>query len=1625
MTKDINPEAFTKHIDPAEFSNYDSTFDIPGYSDPTRLKQRQEEFPEHEFWKGKTVQPINLDNEQGENQQGINQQNLNQQGGDQQNLNQQGGDQQNVIQQDTPPTETKPVRTQVDYKIPINEFGKHDVRYLVHRNGQPYSPQKIQAFKLEFPLLDLEQQVSELLGDELNLDKQAQAFNLIRSNQDLIDRLDRNGDGQYTFADMYYTSRWNGGKGITAEQDAKYTQEWINGVNNKSFGRRIKQLMQSDRFDKPFEGVPLIGDIGNISALLKNRNASRVLLDRRRLALSPLSELAPGENLDETGAKGWTELISSYLSLPEQLFSFVTGGDFGSHDAKLDDWLLKHKDPMSYGFALWNPSYRQGADGVSQELAYWVPEGILMALTFGASSSNLLKHTKHLPKAQRLAGLYSSNLLNPRILSTKNIFTGSKTTHFLGNTILKNYPMTAKKLAPIQKTINFGSSTYKGALLETFRGTMMRDISNNNFIENVSSNPNTAWIVNNYPEANGLGHSMQFEVHDTKSKRLAYWFSETNQDSQGAFMLWGLFSQGIPQAARLAGSVKDFAMAKGKNILDTTLTSLSQIDLDKLKSSTNRWNWNTWIGRTPLNEEKLFDIRNQVNNDIVEAGQKQLSLFEDGADSLYFKDGSTAQNNSGYGAYAHGQHVDGQGIAPVRGTVTTILNDSDEITYQIIPEASTTDALFSPLNLRKGARDGISNETRLKLGIDYLQDPLRKRQLTVLDKNSRNLKNYNEGTLRRIQELESRDAGALTVDEYWPAELIQKEFSLEDFKDFDELQKFLVDKLEVQDAINQSIFLRVRDQAAAALELASKNNIFVTDGPMSRLTDNLVIGLTEVKKTRFGTKLIKQTLNNNNNKITASMVEELNKQIDLRGKYFHQESVEAVKLMNELFKKSEDTELASSFLEFFRMSNDLHNWPDINAFVRRQFFGGRLNDIKQVGALQKEMKGVMLNSVLSGPKTPLRALAGTATNTWYNAVTEAAGAYIIAGFGGDILGRQISAAKLASMMQMIPNAYKIFNINLKSKFKSDFSELKTRYNNPYDKDELNWEFGSQLIERDGTKAEKSALGLFNIARNLNNNTFAGWSTRALSAIDPTFKWILANTRSLELAYREVAQEAGGHIGKLKPEELAKVQDKHYKRLLNIDGELDVGRDSFLKKTYEEVTLTTEMTGVAKDIQALVQQYPLLEPFYFFARTGINGLNFSYKNTPLLSIIHREAIDILSHKGDDFTKLAKYGIENAEDLMTAKKIFTGRQAVGMAVVSTMAFLYQAGNLTGNGPADRTMKEAWKSGGWKENHLYLGNVGFNYSALEPFNVILSAIANIGDNMELMGSEWAEKRLQAVAFVVGRGITGKSYLSGLDQLMQIVQNPFSHQSSKAVMNVFNNSLPLAGMRNEFGKWINPYMKELNSSMWDSVRNRNQWLEGIASKPLPVKHDILNGKPINNWNIFGRSFNAISPIQLDIRSQSDGRKFLLESNYDLKTSTYSHNGYSLVKENHVRSHMQNLMGNAPIRYRGKTFKNPEEALSWIYKQPDIQISLKDMKKNVHDSEKMFVDPKDYPHNDAIKEVFDQARSYAWTEMNKPSHPIYPEIQRILAEKDGHNSITRETRNNILKLGFPQQFPE
>lgn len=112
---------------------------------------------------------------------------------------------------------------------------------------------------------------------------------------------------------------------------------------------------------------------------------------------------------------------------------------------------------------------------------------------------------------------------------------------------------------------------------------------------------------------------------------------------------------------------------------------------------------------------------------------------------------------------------------------------------------------------------------------------------------------------------------------------------------------------------------------------------------------------------------------------------------------------------------------------------------------------------------------------------------------------------------------------------------------------------------------------------------------------------------------------------------------------------------------------------------------------------------LLNLSFFFARTGINGLNLTYKNTPLFGALHRKSLDVMRATADDLTLVRKYGITSAADLANEKALFLGRQAMGTGVTLMGVSAYLSGNITGNGPQDRKLRQAWIDAGWKPRSI----------------------------------------------------------------------------------------------------------------------------------------------------------------------------------------------------------------------------------------------------------------------------------------------------------------------------------
>ncbi len=1274
------------------------------------------------------------------------------------------------------------------------------------------------------------------------------------------------------------------------------------------------------------------------------------------------------EDLKSSGSGAWFDFGADTLEAVGSIGDVMQGKSWHD-DSTLDDQILQHKNPNSQEFLVNNPLVTTEHSKDIYDGVYWASTGATLVATGGLAAGV----TKGIPLLGKAGAAY------------KGVVAGgigkSLAAEAVAQAAFRNYQDHSVGMMRREGLLTGLTDTFGGAA-EVFGPEVANGMASPTFkkYDHILTESGVALVGG--------------KIFQKLGKEI---FTKT-----GAVRSWGRGAQ-----------------------------SWAQKNMDQFATSTK--SYSTKIGDNLLSQEGFFIKAQQQADDFLEAGREQLKKGYEGAANAFSR--ATDEDgmlHSTYGAYKNGSQMIGQGWSKARSGIRQVINDLDEIAHSVGIRNSmqATDGLFSPVAMAKAAKAGISESKLAQWGKELVSDKNWKKQLHDLNPlKPATRREASDTALRSIQEIDGRDAASLSPDEYWGKELLNRPIDADDYETLSGIDKWALNNIEVAHAVNKNLLIQLRDSAQSAGAMVGKTDVFATDGVMTRIADNLTVGLSQIKSTRNTHKLARQMMKANNGKMTPEMMVDLMAETSKASQRIHRETREGINQMTNMLLERGDEDLAEALLDVFSMSNDVHNWKDWDAFMKQAIVGGKFKGKKQTGDLIKGLQKTMVQSILSGPKTPARAIMGTTVNTYLNAINEAFGATLRAPFTGDVVARKVAVAKMNGLFGMVPEAYEVFQRQWHSKFQANIADIQTRFTEAGSQFDELWEAKRIHVETQGTPGERAAFYINNITRNLTNNKLFSWSPRALAATDDTFLWLSARARSKEVAMRQVLEVNGNDFTKITPELLKEAEDIHFSHFLDADGNINIGDDAWLTKQFKEVTLTSELKGSAAQLDKVFNDIPLIKPFYLFARTGINGLNFTYKNTPLLGALHKESIAILSHQGDDFTELAEYGIKNAADLRSARNLFAGRQAMGATVVSTMGGMYMAGQLTGNGPADRQLRQQWMNAGWKPNHFYIGDVGFDYTTLEPYNVIFSAIADIGDNIELMGSEWAEKRLQAAAFVIGRGLQGKTYMSGLDQLMQLAQMK-PGALDKSVANIMNNSIPLAGMRNEFGKWVNPHMKELNSDMWTNIRNRNQASEGLAGvDKLPTKYDMLNGKPIKNWNIVGRSFNAVSPVGLDIRNDTPGRRLLLDSNYDLKSTTYSYGGYSFVKSAKVRSEFQREIGSVPIEVGFKKFKNVEEALNYLATRDDIKESMDRMKADGQNPANWDIDPNQYPHNTLIDNVMNQARAKAFARLNQPTHPGNAALEEVKADKDGLDSKTRKTREDIINLSFPnqqvEQFPK
>ena len=759
------------------------------------------------------------------------------------------------------------------------------------------------------------------------------------------------------------------------------------------------------------------------------------------------------------------------------------------------------------------------------------------------------------------------------------------------------------------------------------------------------------------------------------------------------------------------------------------------------------------------------------------------------------------------------------------------------------------------------------------------------------------------------------------------------------------------------DLLVGSLLKQLRDNGIAGRELTDYVNLIETDGPMQQVFDTMMTAMTEIKRARA---LASDSFRGiGAGKIGRKQAIEDAVKADMK------DTKDAILSVLQIGKDDANDDLVFAAFELFSAMKTVNNLDDFDAFCRKCLKGGQIDGKgpDKTGALIREMEGMMVHSVLSGPKTPIRAMMGTATATFLRPMSTVIGATI----RGDQTTMRSGLASMNAMMQAIPESFEIFKTKLNSYWSGDVSSMKTRFSE-FTKGDENWELLRRWAEDSGraTAGDKAMFAIANMARNWNNNSWLTYSTKLMAATDDAFRHILGRCKMREKACRSAMDaQSKGLVPDINPVLISIFEDDFYRQIFDADGNLI---DEATKYAAKEVTLTQELTGFSKGLNDVFTANPWAKPFFLFARTGVNGLALTAKHTPGFNFLVKEFNDIAFARADNLEDVAKYGITSAEELANAKALQTGRLAMGASLIGLAQWSWMNGNLTGNGPVDRQTRQLWLDLGWKPRSMKVGDVWVSYESMEPFAQMWAVQCDIGDASQLMGEEWTEDQLQKAALITAQGLASKSYLQG----MQLWVDAFGGQEGahgRILSSMTNNVVPLGNLRAEIGKICTPYTRELSSSVADAIRNRNLITENIAANPLPIRYDVLNGKPIKDYDFLTRVAKSILPVDFSLE-QSAGRDLIIRGNLDKRILTWTApDGTDLSESPVVKSQFSKNLGDL----------NLESEFNKLAKRQDIIDSINQMDSDRSAGLRGNFEPRDYHHNKVFEDLINEYKKIAW----------------------------------------------
>lgn len=600
----------------------------------------------------------------------------------------------------------------------------------------------------------------------------------------------------------------------------------------------------------------------------------------------------------------------------------------------------------------------------------------------------------------------------------------------------------------------------------------------------------------------------------------------------------------------------------------------------------------------------------------------------------------------------------------------------------------------------------------------------------------------------------------------------------------------------------------------------------------------------------------------------------------------------------------------------------------IHDFLKAKLTGGQMDGIQIRGRVRQELQSTFYNSVLSAPRTPLKAILGTNLV----GIIRPLQAYMGAGLKMNKQEMAVAAATLDSLGQAWAEGVQMFKYN----WDLGLNRKAQSYDGKFDleTDLADWQALKPYYDMYGSATEKVAYEALDTVVKFNTNPWVKYSQNAMGAGDALARTIIGRYEMRMRAAR-TAIEQGVDLDKVT--DFARQHEDQFRKEIfkvNADGKYIVS-DAAARMAGDEAAMTRALEENFKGFE-LISNIPGMKAFFPFVRTGFNALNLTFEHTPLAAFTDKYK-DIMSGRN-----LEKYAIR-PQDLPQAQALMEGRIAMGSSIMGMAIIAALSGNLIGDYPYDKESRDAWDAAGIKPYSFKIGNTYISYQNLEPFNTLFSMAANVVQNADVLGEKATDNMMQKLTFMTAAVLVDKSMLAGVEDLARLMNSETSEELlTQTGSRYIRSHLPYAGLLGQLGDILDSNRKEAQS-LGEMIIRR----DAIFKSVLPPKYDVLSkdrsGKPLT----YGaqepllKLFNSLSPIPVTIAEGDPIKEALVAMRFNLPEALNTYKGEPLNALE--RSEMQRHLSMGPLRERLEKIiiKDPawREGLS-AYKKANLTVT-------------------------------------------------------------------------------------